>query len=120
MLEAVTGVSLQDLLLVVLEGVLLWGVIALRGVRRNATAYYDARATLKQREWLRLVGEEAYHFAERAYGGHESEAKRYQASRYVRDRAEELGVELTNSEIRASIERAWLERQQPVQPVKTS
>jgi len=118
MLEAVTGFTLTDLLLAVLEGVLLWGVFALRSVRRNATAYYETRATLKQREWLRMVGEEAYHFAERAYGGHESEAKRYQASRYVRDRAEELGVELSNSEIRASIERAWLERQ-PAPSVKT-
>ena len=108
MLETVTGFSLHDLLLALLEGVLLWGVIALRSLRRNATAYYDTRATLKQREWLRLIGEEAYHFAERAYGGHESEAKRYQASRYVRDRAEELGVQLSNSEICASLERAWL------------
>ena len=105
------SVSMHDVLLAALEGVMLWGVIALRSLRHKAGAYYDTRATLKQREWLQQVGDEAYHFAERTFDGYQGEAKLYQASRYVRDRAEELGISLSNSEIRAVIEKAWLEKQ---------
>jgi hypothetical protein len=100
---------LHELLLVGLETALLLLIRLFQHWKGYALHYYTAKTTATQREWLRLVGVEAFHYAERAFVLLDGPAKLNEAVKYVLDRAEPLGIEVTYQEIRAVIEKAWSE-----------
>ena len=81
----------------------------MRHWKLRAFAYYETKSTAIQREWLRLVGVEAYHYAERTFYQHDGPAKLNEAIKYVLDRAEGQGVEISYPEVRAVTERACSE-----------
>lgn len=98
---------LHELLLVGLETLLVLLLHLFRRWRGYALQYYTAKTTATQREWLRLVGMEAFHYAERVYALLDGPAKLNEAVKYVLVRAEAHGMDVTYPEIRAVIEKAW-------------
>ncbi|MGB8956367.1 MAG: hypothetical protein WCC10_13420, partial [Tumebacillaceae bacterium] len=67
------------------------------------------KTSAAEREWLRLVGTEAFHYAERAFAHYDGPAKLNEAVKYVLERAKRQDTEFTYPEIRAVIEKAWTE-----------
>lgn len=101
--------TLHELLLIGLETLLLLGIALFHRFRQMAAQYCASKTTAAQREWLRLVGVEAYHYAERAFLQFDGPAKLNEAVKYVLDRADSYGLHITYPEIRAVIEKAWTE-----------
>lgn len=108
-MNATMASTLHELLLLGLETLLLFGAGVLHRLKASATKYYVSRTSATQREWLRLVGVEAFHYAERAYAALDGPAKLNEAVKYVLDRAGSLGLDISYPEIRAVIEKAWTE-----------
>lgn len=84
-------------------------LVVLHRWKLRAARYYRAKTTVRQREWLSLIGQEAFHYAERAFGHYDGPAKLNEAVKYVLERSDLQGVEVTYPEIRAVIEKAWAE-----------
>ncbi|MGZ4123083.1 MAG: phage holin, LLH family [Tumebacillaceae bacterium] len=100
---------LHELVLVGAETLLLVILGLFQRWKAYAMQYYHTKTTATQREWLRLVGVEAFHYAERAFAGWDGQAKLNEAVKYVLDRAHVLGIDVSYPEIRAVIEKAWSE-----------
>ncbi|ASS74461.1 hypothetical protein CIG75_05290 [Tumebacillus algifaecis] len=75
----------------------------------KALGYYRTTMSVRQREWLNLIGREAFHYAERAFTHYDGPAKLNEAVKYVLERSDQQGVEVTYPEIRAVIEKAKAE-----------
>lgn len=98
-----------EALLITLQLVLIVGLISMHRWKMRAFEYYETKSTAIRREWLRLVGVEAYHYAERTYYTYDGPAKLNEAIKYVLDRAEGQGLVVTYPEVRAVVERACSE-----------
>jgi len=109
-----------EALLITLQLVLIVGLIWMRRWKMRAFEYYETKSTAIQREWLRLVGVEAYYYAERTYHNYDGPAKLNEAIKYVLDRAEGQGLIVTYPEVRAVVERACSEVSFGKQKVKRS
>ncbi|MBL0386167.1 hypothetical protein JJB07_05815 [Tumebacillus sp. ITR2] len=103
--------TLRDALLVLLQIALFAGLVLLQKWKTQAVEYYAKRNTTSQREWLKLVGNEAFHYAEQVFTAHDGPAKLNEAVKYVLDRAQTHGIPVTYPEVRAVIEKAWAEFQ---------
>lgn len=102
---------IHDALLVLLQIAVFMGLRSLQNWRAQAVAYYAKRTTTEQREWLKLVGNEAFHYSERVFASLDGPAKLNEAVKYVLDRAESHGITVSYPEVRAVIEKAWAEFQ---------
>jgi LL-H family phage holin len=107
------GISMSGLLnsalLIVLQIALLAALWLLHRWKVQAEEYYLKHSTKQQREWLALVGNEAFHYAEQVFASHDGPAKLNEAVKYVLDRAAAHGVHITYPEVRAVVEKAWAE-----------
>lgn len=99
----------HGLLLTGLEAAMMLGLTLLHRWKRRAIELYQRQTTAAERQWLQLVGVEAFHYAERVFRECDGPAKLNEAVKYVLDRTSTHGVDVTYSEIRAVIERAWSE-----------
>jgi len=104
-----TQSTLHSILLLLLTGATLTAVLLLRRWQHEASAYYRTRSSTNQRQWLHLIGQEAYSHAERVYPHYDGPAKLNEAIKYALDRAQLHHLDFTYAEIRAVIECAWTE-----------
>ncbi|WP_426447531.1 phage holin, LLH family [Paenibacillus sp. S-38] len=96
----------------------LIALAGLRQVKKKALELYNAQTTDSQREVLRKVGVEAFAHAETIFKGMGGEAKLSAAYEYASDKLEQVGINLSADEIKASIHKAWLDHNAKVQPAK--
>lgn len=112
-MSEVLNVTLREIILIALEITLLVGLGLLHRWKMRAHSYYVTHTTIKQREWLKLVGNEAFHYAEQVFSHYDGPAKLNEAIQYVLERAESQGITVNYAEIRAVIEKAWWETNRP-------
>jgi len=103
----------HNLLLISLELLLFSGLLLFFRWQRQASHYYAARLSVSRREWLHRVGQEAYHFAERAYADYDGPAKLNEAVKYVLEHSKRHGIDVSYQEIRAVVESAWSHSRRP-------
>lgn len=84
-------------------------VAGITSVRKKVEAWLEARTTDQQREALHKIAQEAYALVEAQFKGSGAERKLEEAKGYLLQRLNALGISLTDEEIRAAIEKAWLE-----------
>lgn len=99
-----------DTIVTALIGLLVTLLLAgITAIRKKAEAWIEVRTTDQQRETLHKIAQEAYAFVEAQFRGSGSERKLEEAKAYLLHRLNTLGFSLTDEEIRAVIEKAWLE-----------
>ncbi|ARU59771.1 hypothetical protein CBW65_00930 [Tumebacillus avium] len=103
------NLAVRDILLVGMELGMFVLLVVLHRWKLKAVRYYRTKTTVRQREWLNLIGQEAFHYAERAFTHYDGPAKLNEAVKYVLERSDSHGVDVTYPEIRAVIEKAWAE-----------
>ncbi|KEO83050.1 phage holin, LLH family [Tumebacillus flagellatus] len=106
----------HDALLLLLQIAVFVAIGLLQKWKAQAVEYYTKHSTTQQREWLRMVGNEAFHYAERVFATFDGPGKLNEAVKYVLDRADFHGIHVTYPEVRAVIEKAWSEFQVQQQP----
>lgn len=103
--------AMHEALLLLLQLAALAALALLQQWKAKAVEYYAHRTTKQQREWLALVGNEAFHYAEQVFLTYDGPAKLNEAVKYVLDRAKMHNLQVTYPEVRAVIEKAWAEFQ---------
>ncbi|WP_211749935.1 phage holin [Paenibacillus sp. Marseille-Q4541] len=97
-------------IVVAIVGLLATIVIgAVNKLKKKASDYFDANLSVKQRELLHKVASEAFAYAETLYGQYDGEKKMEHAYAYVSDKLGDAGMSITPQEIRAAIEKAWVD-----------
>ncbi|WP_025685985.1 phage holin, LLH family [Paenibacillus maysiensis] len=79
---------------------------ALKKAQQKATEYYVSNTSVKDREFLHKVGVEAVAYAESVFKDFEGDKKLQEAIDYVIGRLRVMGLNVTEQEIRAVIEKA--------------
>lgn len=74
---------------------------------KRAAAQADEKNKLQALLWAKAV--EAYVYAETAFKDLDGAGKLNEALRFVEDKLTQLGISFTAEEIRAAIEKAWIE-----------
>lgn len=82
---------------------------AVNKLKKKASDYFDANLSVKQRELLHKVASEAFAYAETLYGQYDGEQKMEHAYSYVSDKLGDAGMSVTPQEIRAAIEKSWID-----------
>lgn len=101
-----------DTIVTALVGLLVTFLLAgISAIRKKVEVWFEARTTDQQRETLHKIAQEAYAFVEAQFKGSGAERKLEEAKGYLLQRLNALGISLAEDEIRAAIEKAWLEFQ---------
>lgn len=84
---------------------------AVNKLKKKANDYFEANLTVKQRELLHKIAAEAYAYAESVYKDQGGDEKLNQAFNYVSSKLGDVGLNITAEEIRAAIEKAWVDNE---------
>ncbi|MGZ4031191.1 MAG: phage holin, LLH family [Tumebacillaceae bacterium] len=85
-------------------------LVLLRSFKNHLQSYYLSHTTTQQRQLLAQLGQEAFAFAETVYREMDGPAKLNEATKYLLDKSQSLGLgELPMNDVRAVIESAWLQ-----------
>lgn len=84
---------------------------AVNVVKAKAGAHFDAKLTATQRETLHKIAGEAYAYAETAFKDTGGSAKLAEALQYASSQLINRGINVSELEVRAAIEKALLEFQ---------
>lgn len=85
-------------------------IVLLRDFKDHVQNYIVAHTTTKQRDLLTKLGHEAFVFAETVYKQEDGLTKLNEATKYVLEKAQGLGLgDIELSDVRAVIEAAWLQ-----------
>ncbi|NEU27006.1 hypothetical protein G3M74_12965 [Paenibacillus polymyxa] len=79
---------------------------AIKKAQKKAEQYYVANTSVKDREFLHKIGVEAVAYAESVFKDFEGDKKLQEAIDYVIGRLRVMGINVTEQEIRAVIEKA--------------
>ncbi|WP_339306563.1 phage holin, LLH family [Paenibacillus sp. FSL R5-0519] len=82
---------------------------AINVIKVKAKAYYEAKTTTEDRDKLHKIGAEAFAWAETIYKTYEGDRKLSEAYTYASEKLAALGISVTGDEIRASIEKAYID-----------
>lgn len=104
---------INELILAVVSILAILAKIWLKELKVKATTYFEQRTTAGQRKLLILLGQEAFCFAEAAYKELQGPQKMEKAIGYLENRIKALGLTITPEELRAVIEKAWLDNEKP-------
>ncbi|HEU4965201.1 MAG TPA: hypothetical protein VFV52_15340, partial [Bacilli bacterium] len=74
-MEQLVSETMRDVLLIGVEITLLLSLALLHRWKLRAQTYFTAHTTTKEREWLRMVGSEAFHYAEQVFAHYDGPAK---------------------------------------------
>ena len=85
------------------------GLVAL--LKQSIKDWIDARLSVQQRELLHKVASEAFAYAETAYEQGECDKKLAEAMDYVSSQLAKKNIKITPIEMRAAIEKAYLQHQ---------
>lgn len=85
-------------------------MILLRKLKDHVQTYVLSHTTTQQRQLLAQLGQEAFAYAETVYRGMDGPAKLNEATKYLLDKSQALGLgEVPMTDVRAVIESAWLQ-----------
>ncbi len=98
--------ALLQAVLLALVGVLTTVIVKEKG---NFIAWLQAHTTSQERAMLHRIGEEAFAFAKTVFIDHDGPTKLAAATAYLSSRLIEKGINVTPDEMRATIEKAYLD-----------
>lgn len=84
-------------------------VAALVGLRQKVFKWIESRTSREQRELLHQMAEEAFSLVEKLYKSEHSQTKLDEAKNYIYDRIKEHGLNISEKEVVAVIEKAVLD-----------
>lgn len=100
---------LQTIFLALISLIASLVVAALVGLRKKVQTWVDNKASKEQREILHLLADEAFALVERLYKSEGSQTKLNEAKNYIYSRIKEQGINISDTEIRAVIEKSVLD-----------
>jgi hypothetical protein len=107
--------ALLQAVLVALGGIIVTAIVKEKSKFIN---WLNAHTTAKQRDTLHRLGEEAFAYAKTVYVSSDGPNKLAAAVAYFSSRLKEQGINVTGDEIRATIEKAYLDfKTKTTQPV---
>lgn len=87
---------------------------AVNKLKKKASDYFDANLSVKQRELLHKVASEAFAYAETMYKEYNGDDKMKEAYSYVSEKLGDAGLSISPQEIRAAIEKAWVDNKKKI------
>lgn len=100
---------LQDLVLALISLIATLIIAAMVELRKRVLTWIDSRTSNEQRELLHRMAEEAFSFAETVFKDAGRPQKLDAAYGYLSSRIKEMGITVTETEIRSIIEKAVLD-----------
>jgi hypothetical protein len=100
---------LQTIVLALMGLIASMVVAALMELRQKVLGWIKSRTSTEQRKLLHRLAEEAFSLVEKLYKSEHSQTKLAEARQYLYDRIKEYGLNVSDDEILAVIEKAVLD-----------
>ncbi|MEB3103099.1 phage holin, LLH family [Ferviditalea candida] len=107
---------IQDIVQAVLGLAVTLVVYYISTLKKQAIVWLDAHTTANQRQTLHAVAQEAFSFAETVWAQYQGPQKMAAAIDYATQKLKGYGINVTQEEIRAAIEKAVLEYNTKAKP----
>lgn len=114
------GPAMEKVIVAIIYLIATLALAALVELRQKVLKWIDSRTSKEQRELLRQMAEEAFSLVEKMYKSEHAQTKLDEAKRYIHNRIDEHGLNVSETEITAVIEKAVLDYNTKVKSMQVS